>query len=66
MRFTFLGTGAAEAIPDPFCRCRVCEIARRERGPHIRARSTALVNDDLLIDIGPDLLSSANQAGSGL
>ena len=63
MRFTFLGTGAAEAIPDPFCRCRVCEIARRERGPHIRARSTALVNDDLLIDIGPDLLTSANKAG---
>lgn len=63
MRFTFLGTGAAEAIPDPYCRCRVCKTARRQRGPHIRARSTALVNDDLLIDIGPDILTSANQAG---
>jgi phosphoribosyl 1,2-cyclic phosphate phosphodiesterase len=66
MRFTFLGTGAAEAIPDPFCRCRVCEIARRERGAHIRARSAALVNDDILIDMGPDLLTSANKAGAYL
>lgn len=63
MEFTLLGTGAAEAVPDPFCRCRVCESARREGGPEIRARATALVNDDLLFDLGPDLLASANQAG---
>ncbi|MBN1247462.1 MAG: hypothetical protein JXC32_07370 [Anaerolineae bacterium] len=62
MQMTFLGTGAAEAIPDPFCSCRVCEIARREGGPHVRARSAALVNEDLLIDLGPDILTSANQA----
>jgi len=66
MYLTFLGTGAAEAIPDPFCSCRVCEIARRDGGPHVRARATALVNDDLLIDLGPDLLASANQVGSYL
>lgn len=62
MKLTLLGTGAAEAIPDPFCSCRVCETARREGGPHVRARATALVNDDLLIDLGPDLLTSANAA----
>ncbi len=62
MTLTILGTAAAEAIPDPFCSCRVCEVARREGGPHIRARATALVNDDLLIDLGPDLLTSANAA----
>lgn len=28
---------------------------------HIRARATALVNDDLLIDLGPDLFSAANR-----
>lgn len=60
MTLTIMGTAAAEAIPDPFCSCRVCEIARREGGRHIRARATALVNDDLLIDLGPDLLTSAN------
>ena len=62
LTLTILGTGAAEAIPDPFCSCRVCETARREGGRHMRARATALVNDDLLIDLGPDLLTSANNA----
>lgn len=63
MQLTFLGTGAAEAIPDPFCACRVCETARREGGRHIRARAGALIDDELLIDLGPDLLTSANQLG---
>ena len=64
MQLTLLGTGAAEAIPDPFCSCRVCETARREGGHHVRARSTALVNDDLLIDLGPDVLTSLNAVGA--
>ncbi len=62
MKLTILGSAAAEAIPDPFCRCRVCETARREGGPEIRSRATALINDDLLIDLGPDLLATANRA----
>ncbi len=62
MQLTLLGTGAAEAVPDPFCSCRICETARREGGRHIRARATALVNDDLLIDLGPDVLTSLNAA----
>ncbi len=61
MKLTILGSGAAEAIPDPFCRCRVCETARRVGGAHVRARAAALLNDDLLIDFGPDILSSANR-----
>lgn len=66
MFLTFLGTGAAEAIPDPFCSCRVCEVARREGGRHVRARAAALVNDDLLIDLGPDILTTANAVGAYL
>ncbi len=62
MDLTLLGSAAAEAIPDPFCSCRVCEVARQAGGPHVRTRATALVNDDLLIDLGPDLLASANHA----
>ena len=62
MKLTMLGTGAAEAVPDPFCSCRVCEVARRDGGREVRARAAALVNDDLLIDLGPDLLTSANMA----
>jgi phosphoribosyl 1,2-cyclic phosphate phosphodiesterase len=61
MRITVLGSAAAEAIPDPFCRCEVCEIARRDGGPEVRGRSAVLVNDDLLIDLGPDIVSAANR-----
>ena len=34
----FLGTGAAEGIPSPFCRCRVCENARKVKGKEILLR----------------------------
>jgi phosphoribosyl 1,2-cyclic phosphate phosphodiesterase len=63
VQVTVLGSGAAEAIPDPFCRCRVCEAARQRGGPEMRARAAALINRDLLIDFGPDLVSSANRMG---
>jgi phosphoribosyl 1,2-cyclic phosphate phosphodiesterase len=59
MKLVILGSGAAEAIPNPFCRCAVCETARQEGGPEIRGRAAALLNDDLLIDLGPDIVSSA-------
>ena len=32
MTIRFLGTGAAEGIPAPFCRCTVCENARKVGG----------------------------------
>lgn len=49
----FLGTGAGEGTPDPFCKCRVCENARRVGGKEIRARSCFLA-DDVLVDPGCD------------
>jgi phosphoribosyl 1,2-cyclic phosphate phosphodiesterase len=61
MKLTVLGSAAAEAIPNPFCRCTVCRHARRVGGAEIRGRSAALVNDDLLIDLGPDLIGAANR-----
>jgi len=61
MKLTVLGSGAAEAIPDPYCRCEVCQTARRDGGRHIRARSAALFNDDVLVDLGPDVISAASQ-----
>lgn len=59
MRLTFLGTAAANAYPEAFCRCANCERARLLGGPSIRKRSAALINDDLLIDLGPDIHSAA-------
>ena len=32
MIMRFMGTGAGEGVPTPFCRCRVCEHARKVGG----------------------------------
>jgi len=62
-RLRFLGTGAAEAYPAPFCRCRNCETARHNRGRDLRRRSALLVNDDLLLDFGPDIFQAFQEYG---
>lgn len=64
MRIEFLGTAAADACPDPFCECEYCEAFRKVGGKSIRMRSSMLLNDDLIIDLGPDLLVAANRRGT--
>ena len=59
MKITFLGTGAATSYPLAFCECEYCEQARRLGGKNLRKRSSLLINDDLLIDLGPDLTTAA-------
>ncbi|MGH2398786.1 MAG: MBL fold metallo-hydrolase, partial [bacterium] len=59
MRVTFLGTAAAEGYPNPFCGCENCRAARRAGGRSLRKRAAALINDDLLLDLGPDLISAS-------
>jgi len=59
VRITFLGTSAANAYPEAFCRCANCQRARALGGPSLRKRSALLVNDDLLIDLGPDVMTAA-------
>jgi phosphoribosyl 1,2-cyclic phosphate phosphodiesterase len=59
MRLFFLGTAAAEGYPGIFCRCNRCRQARLLGGRNLRFRSVLLVNDNLLIDFGPDLQASA-------
>lgn len=49
-----VGSGAAEAIPNPMCRCGICENARLERGKEIRSRCCFRVNNSVQIDFGPD------------
>lgn len=63
MRATFLGTAASEGYPDAFCACANCQHARALGGPSLRKRSSVLVNDDLLIDLGPDLIAAAQMHG---
>lgn len=66
MTLTFLGTAAAEGYPNPFCGCENCEQARALGGPSIRKRCAALINDDLLIDLGPDLIAASVIHGRSL
>lgn len=55
----FLGTGAGDGTPNPFCRCRICENARRVKGREIRTRSSFLFDEKLAIDIGADYFTQA-------
>jgi phosphoribosyl 1,2-cyclic phosphate phosphodiesterase len=66
MKVTFLGTSAANANPEAFCQCANCAQARELGGPSLRRRSAALVNDDLLIDLGPDVQTAAQMLGRPL
>ena len=50
----FLGTSAAEGIPGVFCNCKLCQRAISAGGKNLRHRSSALVNDELLLELSPD------------
>lgn len=61
MRLLFLGTAAAEGYPGIFCDCDYCREARALGGKNLRFRSAMLINQDLLIDFGPDLLAASQR-----
>lgn len=63
MKMHFLGTGAPEGNPSPFCNCRNCTYVRKKGGRNIRLQASLLVNDDLLIDFGPDVSRACNMLG---
>jgi phosphoribosyl 1,2-cyclic phosphate phosphodiesterase len=66
MMITFLGTAAVNAYPEAFCQCDNCDRARELGGPSLRKRSAALINDDLLIDLGPDIMTASLMHGRSL
>jgi phosphoribosyl 1,2-cyclic phosphodiesterase len=55
---TFLGTAAAPGIPMPYCDCDTCKHARQFHGKNRRKRCAYLINNDLLVDMGPDLFAA--------
>lgn len=61
MKIKYLGTGAAEGIPALFCHCDICNHARKMKGKNIRTRSQMLIDNELLIDFGPDTLTHSIQ-----
>lgn len=58
MRVRFLGTAAADGYPNPFCACDNCQQARVSGGKSLRRRSALLINDDLLLDLGLDVIAA--------
>lgn len=63
MKLRFLGTGAAGGYPNPHCRCENCVAARQAGGKSIRMMCAAMIDDDVLIDLGPDLSGAAIRFG---
>lgn len=55
----FYGTSAAEAIPNPFCDCFLCNHARKAGGKDIRTRSMFRLSEQIAIDLGADSLMQA-------
>jgi len=59
LKVKFLGTASAHSSPLPFCNCKMCNASRKFGGKDFRKRSSILINDDLIIDLGPDFMSSS-------
>ena len=59
MKIQFLGTGASPSTPLPFCQCQVCRQARYVGGKNLRKRSSIIINEDMIVDIGPDIMSAS-------
>lgn len=54
MRLTLLGSAAAEGWPALFCVCPACREAARRGGRNLRRRTSYRIDDDTLVDLGPD------------
>lgn len=54
MKIKYLGTGAAERVPGIFCKCEVCENARKTGGREIRTQTQFIINNELMIDFPGD------------
>ncbi len=73
MKITFLGTSSCESVPGIFCNCDFCQgmrarIAAGEENAikSIRTRTQTLIDDKLLVDIGPDTYHNALKNGLNL
>ena len=66
MKLRFLGTAAAEGIPALWCNCEYCRKAFAAGGKDLRHRTGYLLDDDTIIDFGPDLFSQSLAFGIDL
>ena len=66
MKLVFLGTAAAEGIPGLWCGCAICREARKRGGKDIRRRCSYLIDDDTMVDFGPDSFDQMRMANIDL
>jgi adenosylcobinamide kinase/adenosylcobinamide-phosphate guanylyltransferase len=64
VRVHLLGTGSADGWPNPFCTCASCGAARSTGV--LRGQTSALIDDVLLIDCGPEVPAAATRQGADL
>ena len=53
MNITILGSGAL-GYPLAFCNCDNCKRARVVKGKSIRKMASILINNEMIVDLGPD------------
>jgi len=58
MKIKYLGTAAGEGIPASLCNCEICRKSRTLGGKNLRARSQAVIDDIILIDMPPETYSN--------
>ena len=66
MKLQYLGTAAAEGFPAVFCVCEKCMKAWKNGGRNIRSRPQAIIDANLLIDLGPDTFYHSIKYGINL
>jgi phosphoribosyl 1,2-cyclic phosphate phosphodiesterase len=66
MKITFLGTSAGEEYPGIWCDCENCSKARKWGGKNIRRNSSAILDEDVMIDIGKLSLVQAERFGADI
>ncbi len=54
MKVTFLGTAAAEGMPALWCECDTCRQAKAIGGKELRRRCAYAIDNDTMVDFGPD------------
>ena len=66
MRIRILGSAAAEGFPALFCECKTCRRARSIGGRNLRSRTSVQIDETILIDLPPDILSQVQREGFSL
>lgn len=66
MKIKYLGTAASEGWPAVFCDCDICREAAKRGGKDLRFRSGVKIDDDILLDVSPDLYAAVQKFGVSL